>query len=130
MTRHSTRGELVLVAGVTSLAAFGYFSFIAFLGDPRRVDVSTMVARAVAAAVVGIFMTLRERDREVPAFCAAASDGFALAAVAVVTNSLFGSELSGRELAIRTAGLLCGLPLLAAFAQLLVRKRAAPTPTT
>lgn len=106
-------------ATITSLATFCYYSAFVVLAGSDPTTALDAKARAIASVVVGALLTVRARQRDTQTVAAAAADGFVLGVIVVVCNSLFGSEFAGRELAIRTAGILTGVPLLAAISQVL-----------
>ena len=121
MTTSKDFGRFAFAAVVTSIVAFAYFAGIgAIVG--REHDRDVIIGRALASIVVGTLFSLRtQRANDTPSD--AAREGFLLAVVVVVSNSLLGSEALGRELAIRTAAVLLGLPALAVVSHALIQKR-------
>ena len=113
-------------AVLTSLATFAYFTGFALLAGSTATAVRDVLGRAMASVVVGAFMTIRAGQRRTETAAAAAADGFALGIVVVVCNSLFGSDYAGGMLAIRTLGILTGVPALAALSHVLARRGMQP----
>src|SRR5688572_12049938 len=109
-------------ATVTSVATFAYFASVAAIAGSQATSAETVIVRATASVLAGVFLTVRARQREEPTVAAAAADGFVLAVIVIVCNSLFGSDFKGSALAIRTVGLLTGVPALAVVAQVLARR--------
>lgn len=121
MTWIAARRRFLLASVVTALAAFVFFTGMATYVDPTATHLPKVLARALAATLVGPLLIVLVRQRRPSTVGDAVTDGLLLAVVVIVSNSLFGSDDSGRELAIRTIGLLTGLPGLAALAHTLTR---------
>lgn len=115
-------GQFLGTMAITSLATIVYFTGFALLAGSSATTSRDVLVRAAASLVVGAFLTISARQRETRTARAAAADGFALAIVVVVCNSLFGSDYAGRDLAIRTVGILTGVPALAALSHTLARR--------
>lgn len=116
--------RLWLAAVATSIAAFLYYMTVLLVARAPSLN-DLMLVRAIAAVVIGFLLTIRERQRPDGSLSAAAAEAFGLGVVVVVTNSLMGSDVYGRELAVRTFGILVGTPGLALLARLLGRTRTA-----
>ena len=125
MTHTIDYRRLAITATLTSFAAFAYFTGVGVLLDPQSSQLLTISARAAASAVVGTLLAVRllvENGTGVDA----AREGFLLAVIVVMANGLLGSEMLGKAFAIRSAGVLLGLPLLAVVAHVLGQKRSRP----
>ena len=111
---------------LVSAACFAYFSvgmiMLARLTSAPPPTTLSLFARGVVALVVGIALVMWERRRTNPSVDSAIRDGLLIALVVVATNSLFGGGDPGLQLAIRTALVLVGLPLLAVLTHLLSRR--------
>lgn len=111
---------------LVSAASFAYFSVgMIMLGRLTSAPPPTtlsLLARGVVAVVVGIALVMWEHRRTNPSVDSAIRDGLLIALLVVATNSLFGGGHPGLPLAIRTALVLVGLPLLAVLAHRLSRR--------
>lgn len=127
MTSRASRNRFLLSSALVSVATFAFFATVGVLAEPGPFQPATVLSQLVAASVVGVFLTLRASQRDHSTIGGAVAEGFTLAIVVSVANSLFGSDAFGRGLAIRTAALLAGLPSLFALAHILLRTRGTST---
>jgi|SRR5688572_13022889 len=120
----SSRGLFIVL--LTGMAAFIYFTagskLLAVLGDSGSSPVWSMAVRLVLALIVATVMLVIERRRATPSVNAALADGIQVAAVVIVANNLTGATDTGARLAVRSAIVLIGLPLLAVLTHLLSRR--------
>lgn len=115
------RARLALTAMMSSVAAFLYFHGLsAFIGG--NMEPISVLGRGIAALVIGTSLSIRVQ-REMMTTVAAAKEGLVLAIIVVVSTGLFGSEPLGQGLAVRSAGVLLGLPLLAVLTRAFGQKR-------
>jgi hypothetical protein len=123
MTNNTSEyGRLAIISAFASIAAFTYFSGLGALLEIGQFETPTVVARAIAAVVVGTMLALRSRV-EGGTIIDAARAGCILAVIVVISNGLLGSEQLGKAFAIRSAGTLLGLPLLAVLTHVLGQTR-------
>lgn len=120
MTNTGTRSRVIVNASILSTLTFAYFSALASTLSPNAFSSTAVAIRLGGALVVGFALALRLRDAAT--WSDAAREGLLLAAIVVVINGL-GSVHFGRELAIRTGGVLLGLPVLATLTHVLGRTR-------
>lgn len=115
------RARLVLIVTMSSAAAFLYFHGLSTLigGNMEPIHV---LGRGIAALVIGASLSIR-MQREMMTSVAAAKEGLILAIIVVVSSGLFGSVPLGHGLAVRSAGILLGLPLLAVLTRAFAQKR-------
>lgn len=127
-----TGSRRVIVIGVVAAAAVAWFSggaqLLSALGqDPAGAPVPILV-RVVGALLLGAALTewvRRQRTRE--AF-GVARDSLGIAAIIIVVDVLLGAADAGSRLALRSAMILAGVPLLALLTHALVSRLGSGTP--
>ena len=122
-----------LQIGLVAAVGFVFFSIglivLALVtSQPPDYSPSTLGTRLVVSIVVAATMTIVERRRHTPSVDAAIVDGLQVAAVVIVAGNLTGTTDFGLTLAMRSAMLLTGLPLLEVLTHVLVRDSTAARP--
>ena len=126
-TLRSQRDLLVVAfVGVVGFVVFSIGDALtAVVGDAAAPRATTLAIRVILAFVIAAIMLVIERRRERPSINAATIDGIQIAAVVIIVTNLGGATESGSRLALRTALVLIGMPLLTVLTHI-VAQRIAP----
>lgn len=115
-----------LVVGLVATAGMVFFT-VGLIGLARITDQApptspaTVGTRIAVSIVVAALMLIVERRRHQPSVDAAIVDGIQVAAVVIVAGNLTGTPDAGVPLALRSALVLLGLPLLEVLTHVLDR---------
>lgn len=116
---------LVAIAGLVFFTA-GLIGRAWITDQAPPTSPATVGIRIAVSILVAAFMLIVERRRRQPSVDAAVVDGIQIAAVVIVAGNLSGTTDAGVPLALRSALVLLGLPLLEVLTHMLDRDTGAP----